>query len=90
MLNKGFLETLTPVEIQLVHQDINIRFKDKINEKTDNYENLEGTIERYPYCGSKHIVKNGHSIRTKRQKYLCRECGEDFCATTSIFSTIPA
>ena len=85
MLNKAFLETLTPVEIQMIHQYINILFKDKINEKTGNYENLEGTIERCPYCGSKHIVKNGHSIRTKRQKYLCRDCGEDFCATTSSF-----
>ena len=85
MLNRAFLETLTPVEIQMVHQYINLLFKDKITDKTGNYENLEGTIETCPYCGSKHIVKNGHDKRTKRQKYLCRDCGEDFCATTKSF-----
>lgn len=85
MLNKEFLETLTPVEIQMVHQYINILFKDRITETTGNYENLEGTMEVCPYCGSRHIVRNGHSKRTGRQKYLCKDCKEDFCATTNTF-----
>ena len=43
MLNKEFLDTLTPVEIQMVHQYINILFKNKITSSTANYR---GTFEQ--------------------------------------------
>ena len=85
MLNREFLEKLTPVEIQLVHQYIDRLFKNKINSNTKNAENLEGAIECCPYCGSSHIVKNGHDRKTERQKYLCRECRKYFMASRNTF-----
>ena len=87
MLNKDFLETLTPVEIQMVHQYINILFKNKITSTTSNYENLETSVDECPYCHCKHIVRNGHNNKTGRQRYLCKnkECGHTFEATTNTF-----
>ena len=85
MLNKEFLENLTPVEIQLVHQHIDRLFKNKINGDTKNAENLEGTIDCCPHCGSRHIVKNGHDRKTGRQKYLCRDCKKYFLASRESF-----
>ena len=85
MLNREFLEKLTPVEIQLVHQYIDRLFKNKINSNTKNAENLEGALECGPYCGSRHIVKNGHDRKTGRQKYLCRECRKYFMASRNTF-----
>ena len=87
MLNKEFLDTLTPVEIQMVHQYINILFKNKITSSTANYENLETSVDECPYCHCKHIVRNGHNNKTGRQRYLCKnkECGQTFEATTNTF-----
>lgn len=87
MLNKEFLDTLTPVEIETVHQYINILFKKKITSETTNYENLETSVEECPYCHCKHIVRNGHNRKTGRQRYVCRnkECRRSFEATTNTF-----
>lgn len=87
MLNKEFLDTLTPVEIETVHQYINILFKKKITSETTNYENLETSVEECPYCHCKHIVRNGHNRKTGRQRYICRnkECRRSFEATTNTF-----
>ena len=87
MLNKEFLESLTPVEIELVHQYINMLLKNKITSETKNYENLETSVSECPYCHGKHIVHNGHNKKTNRQRYLCKniQCGHSFEATTSTF-----
>ncbi len=85
MLNKEFLEHLTPVEIQMVHQYIDRLFKNKITGETKNAENLEGTIDSCPHCGARHIVKNGHDRKTGRQKYLCPACKTYFLASRNTF-----
>ena len=36
MINKDFLESLSPVEIQMVHQYIGVLFKDRIKDDTSN------------------------------------------------------
>lgn len=85
MIDKKFLESLTPVEIQMVHQYIGILFKEKITEKTGNHENLEGNVEECPHCKGKHIVRNGCDKRNGHRKYLCRECRKSFSAGTGTF-----
>ena len=71
MLNREFLEKLTPVEIQMISEYINALFKRKVTLNTSNSENLEGSLERCPYCGGHHFVKNGKDKKTGRQKYFC-------------------
>lgn len=84
MINKEFLESLSPVEIQMVHQYIGILFKEKINDETSNYDNLKHTIEECPHCHSRHFVKNGKGNRG-RQRYLCKDCHKSFEDTSKTF-----
>lgn len=35
-----------------------------------------------PHCGSVHVVRNGHQ-KNGAQRYLCRDCGKSFEATTN-------
>lgn len=85
MIDKNFLESLSPVEIQMIHQYIGILFKEKISEETDNYDNLEHTIKECPHCHSKHFVRNGRSTKTNRQRYICKDCSRSFEDTTNTF-----
>ena len=57
MIDKDFLESLSPVEIQMVHQYIGILFKEKINDDTSNYDNLKNTVTRCPHCHGEHFAK---------------------------------
>jgi transposase-like protein len=89
MLNKEFLDNLTPIEVELVHQYINLLFKDKVTTETTNYENLETSVTECPHCHGHKFVKNGHDQVTGRQRYICRnkECGRPFSVTTgTLFS----
>ena len=45
------------------------------------------TVEACPFCGSSHIVKNGH--RNGRQRFICKDCGKTFGLTfnTILFQT---
>lgn len=56
----------------------------KSNEISSTHEIIEREqeIEYCPYCGSKHIVKNGHTS-SKAQKYLCKDCRKSVSATTN-------
>ena len=83
MINKDFLESLSPVEIQMVHQYIGVLFKDRIKDDTSNFDNLKAG--KCPYCGSKHFVKNGHDSKSGRQRYICRECHSSFKDSTDTF-----
>jgi hypothetical protein len=65
MLNKEFLDTLTPVEIQMVHQYINILFKNKITSTTANYENLETSVDECPYCHCRKLIELKKQITDK-------------------------
>jgi transposase-like protein len=85
MLNREFLEKLTPVEIQMISEYINALFKRKVTLNTSNSENLEGSLERCPYCGGHHFVKNGKDKKTRRQKYFCKDCGKFFAASKDTF-----
>lgn len=38
-----------------------------------------------PYCGKKHIVRNGHR-KDGTQKYVCADCGKSFTARTNTIS----
>lgn len=38
-----------------------------------------------PYCGKKHIVRNGHR-KDGTQKYVCTDCGKSFTARTNTIS----
>jgi transposase-like protein len=87
MLNAEFLSTLTPVEIEMVHNFIGALYRNNITEDAKNYDNLKDSVTECPYCGYKHIVRNGHNKQTSRQRYLCRNsaCGRTFETTTSTF-----
>ena len=50
MLNKVFPDSLTSVEIQMVHEQINILYKEKTTPQADNYENSEANAEDRPIC----------------------------------------
>ncbi|MBQ3963348.1 MAG: IS1 family transposase, partial [Erysipelotrichaceae bacterium] len=83
MIDKDFLESLSPVEIQMVHQYIGILFKEKINDDTSNYDNLKNTVTRCPHCHGEHFVKNGN--RDGRQRYLCKDCNKSFEDSSGTF-----
>ncbi len=36
-----------------------------------------------PYCGGKHIVRNGHRKGDNVQRYVCRSCGKSFVANSN-------
>lgn len=62
-----------------------------LTDKTDDKYSLEGLVtgERFadgrvcPYCGGSHIVRNGHRKTDGVQRYLCRNCGKSFVATSN-------
>ena len=87
MINKDFLESLYPVEIQMVHQYNGVLFKDRIKDDTSNFDNLKAG--KCPYCGSKHSVKNGHDPKSGRQGYVCRGCHSSFRDSTIPSFPIP-
>ena len=83
MINKDFLESLSPVEIQMVHQYIGVLFKDRIKDDTSNFDNLKA--EKCPCCGSRHFVRNGHDPKSGRQRYMCKQCHSSFKDSTNTF-----
>lgn len=81
MITDEFIKNLTPVELEYIQSLIYKLVNDRVTEKTTNNENLEKNIEKCPYCGSIHIVKNGIN-KKYRQKYICKECHKTFSDTT--------
>ena len=53
------------------------------------YEAASSLLERFshmdkpacPYCGSAHVVKNGHKCH--KQEYLCKQCRKTYVSTTN-------
>ena len=62
-----------------------------LSQKTDDRYSIDGllTAERFadgrvcPYCNKKHIVRNGRRKSDNVQRYLCRDCGKSFVATSN-------
>lgn len=86
LVDREYLESLTPVEVERIKAYIDQVYKTKVTDKTTNEENLVTSVHCCPHCGSVHYVKNGFNPH-HRQKYLCRDCHSVFLATTgTIFS----
>ena len=85
MIDKQFLESLSPVEIQMIHQYIGILFREKISDDTSNHDNLKHTADRCQHCGSERFVKNGHNRKIGRQRYVCRDCKRSFEDSSGTF-----
>lgn len=86
MINREFVQNLTPVEVEFLSGYITSLLKEKVIDDLDNHVNLDGNLKCCPKCGSVHFVKNGFNP-SKRQKYRCKECGSIFLSTTnSLFS----
>lgn len=61
--------------------------EDIVSSKTSNHqiihrEHTKESKHSCPHCGLISIVKNGCS-KTKRQKYLCKDCKKSFSDTTN-------
>ncbi len=82
MIDKHFLDELSPVEIEYIKSHIDSLFKLKMNSKTTNYENLKKTICRCPHYKSRKIIKYSYNPNHK-QKYRCNGCNKIFVPTTS-------
>ncbi len=86
-IEREYLESLSPVELDMIDAFLSERKDASVNPSTENYENLLPEVKCCPHCGSVHIVKNGFnkSIRrngVKRQKYRCKDCRSVFVPTT--------
>ena len=85
MIDRKFLNSLKPAELELISSYIYDLVKKKVTPDTSNHENIEVTC--CPRCGSIRFVKNGHTAK-KRQKYLCKDCKKAFLSTTgTVFSS---
>ena len=76
-----FLSKLSPLELDYAKAEIINLLGISKDLGTSNRRNLEETVDHCPHCGALHIVCNGHD-KKKNQKYVCRECGKSFAATT--------
>ena len=86
MLNREFIQKLTPVEVEFLSGYIASLLKEKVTDDLDNHVNLDGNLKYCPKCGSIHFVKNGFNPN-HRQKYRCKDCNSVFLSTTgSLFS----
>lgn len=86
MINREFLQNLTPAEIEFISGYIASLVREKVKDDTDNHENLDGAVTHCPKCGSIKYVKYGHNPNN-RQKYLCKDCKSVFLSTTgTVFS----
>ena len=81
MINKEFLESLSPVELEYIHSIIYTLYRDNVTEETTNYDNLAAHVDHCPHCYSKNIVRNGFNPK-HRQKYLCKNCHRVILPTT--------
>lgn len=86
MINREFVQNLTPVEVEFLSGYITSLLKEKVTDDLDNHTNLDGNLKCCPKCGSVHFVKNGFNPN-HRQKYRCKDCRTVFLSTTgSVFS----
>ena len=81
MINKEFINNLSPVEVEFLSGYISSLVHEKVKNDTDNHENLNVIVHSCPKCGSTHFVKNGFNPK-KRQKYRCKDCNSVFLSTT--------
>ena len=85
MLDQNFMNNLTPVEVEFISACISKVYKQKVTSETQNFENLEGAVCECPNCHSKHFIKYGHIRSNGNQRYLCKNCGASFSASTNTF-----
>jgi len=78
------LENLCPDDFELI---INYILNNKLMlfQSTNSIKKIvlrDNPVECCSHCGSSSFVKNGKT-KKKVQKYLCKDCGKTFCATTN-------
>lgn len=81
MIDKEFIQNLTPVEIEFIAGYIYSLTKEKINKEINNHENMVKEVKCCPYCGSTKFVKYGFN-KKQIQRFHCKDCSKNFVSTT--------
>ena len=87
MLNREFIQKLTPVEVEFLSGYIASLLKEKVTDDLDNHVNLDGNLKYCPKCGSIHFVKNGFNPN-HRQKYRCKDCNSVFLSSNFLLFVV--
>jgi hypothetical protein len=83
MFDQGFVNTLSPVELQFFQSYAYKLIQEKVTAETQNYENLTGSICECPTCHCRYIRKK--RAKNHRQRYECKnkDCKHRFFTVTT-------
>lgn len=78
MIDKEYLDNLTPVDIEFISEYLIDKLGKKLIE-SDNCDNYSEDTECCPRCGSHKIIGCGNK---PKQRYKCKDCKRTFSKTT--------